>query len=191
LLLAGITLLALGLRLYRLDAQSIWLDEAICWRETQASWSNFLDTFFENECNPPLFFALMKLWTGAAGDGPMAMRLPAALFGTLTIPLLGAFVWRLAGPGAGCYAALLLAVSPFHIDFSQEARPYTLLPLLVLAATAALAWALETGGKKRWALYAFCALLASYTHYFTVHFLAAHGCSSHCSASGKDVGGRS
>ena len=109
------------------------------------------------------------------GDSTPAMRMLSVLFGTLTVPFLGWFIGRLAGPGPACLAALFLAVAPFHIDYSQEARPYTLFPFLILAATAALSWALDRRSARRWALYAFLALLACYTHYFTAFYLAGHG----------------
>jgi Dolichyl-phosphate-mannose-protein mannosyltransferase len=145
-LLVFITLLALGLRLYRLDAQSLWLDEAIAWRDSQAPWPDMVETMLATDCNPPLYFAVLKIWTAFLGDSAVAMRLLSVLFGTLTVPLLGWFVGRRAGAGAGCLAALLLAIAPIHIDYSQEARPYTLFPLLILAATAALLWAFGKAG---------------------------------------------
>src|ERR1700677_1724768 len=177
-LLAFITLLALGLRSYRLDAQSIWLDEASSWHCAQAAWPDLADKIIDSgECNPPLYFALLKLWIAVKGDSGAAMRSLSVLFGTLTVSLLGWFVGRLAGAGPGCLAALLLAAAPFHIEFSQEARCYALFPFLILAATAALSWALDHGRCAPWemagkfsgspllpfSLYGFLAFLAWYT----------------------------
>jgi uncharacterized membrane protein len=209
LLLIGITLLALGLRLHRLDAQSLWHDEAASWRCTQASWPTLVETVVAGECTPPLYFTLLKIWTALMGDSAVAMRLLSVLLGTLTVPLLGWFVGRLSGPGPACltsgasyslspkrkrgmslacasgpgpgyFAALFLAISPFHIEFSQDARPYALLPFLILAATAVLSWAFENGTTAEWekagtlshsplfpfSLYAVLALLAWYRNYF-------------------------
>lgn len=126
-LLATITLTALFLGLYRYNADSLWFDESLTCNHTRASWSGFLNSVVAAEQMPPLYFVLMKLWTGLAGDSEFALRLPSLLCGVLTVPLLGWFLWRLEGPEVGCMGALLLACSPFHIWYSQEARAYACL----------------------------------------------------------------
>ena len=68
-------------------------------------------------------------------------RLPAAMAGLATILLLYWTGARLFGRGAGLAAALLLALSPVHIQMSRYGNETTLTPLLTLAPFAALLWA--------------------------------------------------
>ena len=51
---------------------------------------------------------------------------------------------RLAGPRVGLLAALLLALSPFHVYYSQEVRMYGLVTLLGLAAFSFLLYFMPT-----------------------------------------------
>lgn len=104
--------------------------------------------------HPPLFFWLMALWSRLVGADqaliPAVLRLPAVLFGILSIPfmyLLARLLWRLrvdpeAGAGkthkGGVVFALLsttfFALSAYQIDHAQDARAYTLLLCLALLA---------------------------------------------------------
>ena len=70
-------------------------------------------------------------------------------------------------------ASFLLAISPFHIWYSQEARQYMLLAVLTTAASIELWNCLH--GKKRWWLYGLFSILAIYTQYFAVFVFIAHG----------------
>jgi hypothetical protein len=176
--LFGIVLLALGLRLARLTFQPLWWDEG---------WSvYFATTPVENlmeltavDIHPPLYYLLLHLWIGLVGAGPLAVRLLSALVGTATIPLLYLVGKRLFGTRAGVLAALLLAISPFHIYYSQEVRMYGLVTLLGLAAFGfALHW--EPGiqrsgnlGFGAWAGYVVAATAALYTQYYAVFLLLA------------------
>jgi mannosyltransferase len=63
-----------------------------------------------------------------------SIRVPACLVGILSIPLLGALAYRLAGVRAALLSALLLALSVYHIEYSQDARSYTLLIFWSLTA---------------------------------------------------------
>lgn len=90
----------------------------------------------------PIFFALYRPWLAAAGDSAVAARWPALLCGVLSVALIGRLGRAWAGQRAGLAAALLLALNPLHIWYSQEASFYTLvsaLALLVVWQTTALA----------------------------------------------------
>jgi mannosyltransferase len=129
--LALLTLAALALKLFRIDAASYWADElfSVFWvRESLAFlWSA---EAFEIETTPPLYYTLLKPWAAAFGSSEWAIRSFSAVLSAATIPL----VWRLArefaGPGVALLAAALFAVAPMQLQYAQEARAYALLPLL-------------------------------------------------------------
>jgi outer membrane biosynthesis protein TonB len=89
--------------------------------------------------HPPLYYALLHGWMRLVGDSEFAVRTLSALFGTLTVPVIYRLARRIAGKTAGLLAALILAVSPFHVRFAQEARMYTLLALEAALALYAVA----------------------------------------------------
>jgi hypothetical protein len=73
-----------------------------------------------------LYYFLEKLWCAAAGTGEWAVRFPSAVYGVAAV--LGTFLLARAlfSPVVGLYAALFMAVNPFAVYYSQEARPYAL-----------------------------------------------------------------
>src|SRR5512135_727778 len=94
--LLGFILLATGLRLYRLDAQDIWGDEAfsisLSLRPLPEVVAGAADT------HPPLYPALLFCWLTLAGKTAFATRALSALTGVLVIPFIFVFARRIAPP---------------------------------------------------------------------------------------------
>ena len=138
LLLLPIIALGAFLRLYRIGANGLWIDEAFSvWMGRQPV-GQMLDWLVRIDQHPPLYYLLLHLWM-RLGDGEAVVRAFSALCSTLTIPAIYLLGRRLAGRRVGLLAALILAVSPFHVYFAQEARMYALLALNASLALYALA----------------------------------------------------
>ncbi len=88
--------------------------------------------------HPPLYYLLLHGWQRLLGDGAAMVRLPSALLGIAAIPVLYWAGRIFVGRRAAMVAATLLAVSPFHVRYGQEARMYALMALL----GALMLWAL-------------------------------------------------
>lgn len=131
----AIILLSFVLRLFLLDAQSIWWDEAISIHLANSSLLAVLADRVTH-VHPPLYFILLKGWVALAGDSPFSARFFSAAFNTLLIPAVYAFARRRFDRRAGLWAALLVALSPLYVIYSQETRVYAILPLLYLALLA-------------------------------------------------------
>jgi len=172
--LALITALGLALRLAFLGHRSLYLDEA--WSFTAASLgpAELLSAVAHQDAHPPLYYMVLSAFL-ILGNGEFAIRLPSAIFGTLTIPLAYWLGRRFLGERAGLLAAFLLAISPMHVRYSQEARMYALLAFLALSSLALLLRAIEEGGRALWALYGLSAALCLHTHYIAPFFLLAEG----------------
>ena len=177
------------------------------------------------DTHPPLYYLIIHLTRQLFGLSDFAFRYPSVLFGVLLIPLLYQFGRRLVlpfergagrragergsrGAGArrgralslGLLVALLAAVNPLQIYYSQEARMYTLLVLLATGMSYVLWRALgashflkcvppseglakkvqptsESGMHRellrQLLLYTVLAALAVYTHYTAVFLVAA------------------
>ena len=140
--LITITALGCALRVWEIGSKGLWLDEAFSvWLGWQPL-GDLLGWLVKIDQHPPLYYALLHLGIKLAGDGPHDVRMLSALIGVLTIPVIFFMGRRLMDVRAGLIAALILALSPFHVRFAQEARMYTLLALNVGLALLALAYLL-------------------------------------------------
>jgi mannosyltransferase len=136
-LLVLILLLALGLRFYRLEAQSLWNDEGTSVAVAQRD----LATIARNaaqDIHPPLYYWLLSGWVRLAGTTEAAVRSLSALLGVVLVALTYLLGRLLAGRWAGLAAAVLAAIDPFQIYYSQEARMYVLAAVLAAGAVLAL-----------------------------------------------------
>lgn len=174
-----VLLLAFALRLYRLDAQSLWYDEAVSAQVAQQSLPELV-RWTANDIQPPLYYAILAGWTKVAGSGEWALRFPSVFFGVWMTALAAALAGRLFGRRAATWAALLAALHPLWVYYSQEARMYTLLTALTLLACYALARTLAAARAQKWpserrgwVLLALASAAALYTHYFAAFLLLA------------------
>jgi len=169
--LLAVTLLSLGLRLYRLDYESLWMDELVT-VETYHYRGVPLIEKAADLGQPPLD-NLIGAALAAAGlvDSDWWVRLPAALFGGGAVLLFGLVVRRMSGSGAGLTAALLLAVCPFHQYMSQEARPYTIFVCLGLATVLAYLWARARNRTRPWFGFGVLLFLTLMTRWVDPHFI--------------------
>ncbi len=158
----AVVLLGTILRFWNLDLKPLWLDETITalfglghtFNEvplgTLQPWASLTELFQwqpascaaiaaairSQSTHPPLFFCWLHQWLGWVDRFDMSLAwklrsLPAFL-GILVIPVVYRLNRVAFSPSAGLAAAALMAVSPFAVYLSQEARHYTL-PMLLIA----------------------------------------------------------
>jgi len=174
---ALLTLVALALRSWGLGAQSLWLDEVLQVRMSGLPVGDMIHRILAGGDNsPPLYHLLLHLVLRSGGETEAWVRGLSVLFGTAAIPLLYVLVRELAEERTARIAALLLALSPLHIWYSQEARMYALAVTLVLAATLALVRARRAPSLGAWVVYTLLAAAALYTYLYVAFALLAHGC---------------
>ncbi len=163
-------LLCLGLSLRGLGRHPLWLDEAYAVAVARQNLAAIAPSLAD-ESGPPLYYFILHLWTALFGDGVVAVRLLSVLFGLLLVPATARLGRRLGGERAGLTAAVIAAVTPMVVQFSQETRMYTLMPLLaVLAAERLLAY-IENGGRGAALAHAFFLAALFYTHNWGVLLL--------------------
>ncbi len=167
---------AFALRVFRLDAQSLWYDEGVTAMVAQLSWAD-LTRWTANDIQPPLYYYVIAFWGRLGGWSEWSLRFPSVFFGTLTVPLLAAVTQRLShSRAAGLVAALLATLHPLLLYYSQEARMYAMLTALaILAAYSVTVFAADP--SRRWPLmvYVLSSVAAIYTHYFAFFLLLALG----------------
>jgi mannosyltransferase len=170
--LAAITALAAALRFAGLDVQSYWLDESFTVLVVDRDLGGTLDGIAEVESTPPLYYLLAWLWAKAFGTDEAALRSLSALLGTLTVPAAYLAARRLLSATAGVVIALLVAVSPFLVWYSQEARAYALAILLGTVSLLLMARAMQERDGRSLAWWALAAGAAVASHYFVVLLVA-------------------
>jgi uncharacterized membrane protein len=175
-LLALAVLLGVFLRLFHLGSQSIWGDEALTLQKYAAggSLAEVLSLIWRNAFHPPLYFVLAHYWY-LLGQSEFMLRFPSAVFGIAAIPVIYLVTRRLFTAPAAGLAALALAVSPFHIWYSQEARMYSLQVLLALGSMLFFLRAWESRRLIDFALYGVLTVMGLFTHLGTLLLVAAQG----------------
>lgn len=159
-----ILLLAFGLRFYRLDAQSLWNDEGTSVAMAQRDLVTIAGDA-ASDIHPPLYYWLLSIWVRLFGVEEEAVRSLSALLGVVLVALTYGLGRLLVGGWVGLVAALLAAINPFQIYYSQEARMYMLLAVLTAGAMLAL---IRIVGRGSWAAWGALVLLETsglYTHY--------------------------
>jgi 4-amino-4-deoxy-L-arabinose transferase-like glycosyltransferase len=122
-----LTLLAAALRFYKLGAWGFWRDEVF-------TIGLYEDGFNYNLWRSSSASALIQMTVRALGTSEWSARLVPALVGVMSVPVLYFGLRRMIGRGATWIALLLLAVAPWHLYWSQNARFYTLLLLFYTLA---------------------------------------------------------
>ena len=171
--LSILTVAALALRIYRLDAESPNMDEMVQVEMYPLGLSQLIIAAAD-QGQPPLDYligAVLHRLHLAASD--WWIRFPAAMFGAGCVFLFGWWIARIADPVAGLIAALLLAVCPLHVYMSQEARPYTIFFFFALAAILAYHRARCRQTVGAWGLFAALFLLLLMTRLDAPHFITA------------------
>lgn len=159
------------LRLYHIGANSLWFDEV--GTLTSDSFASWLSSSGYLHYNMPFYFLVTEAFT-LFGDSEALVRLPAAIFGALTIVYIFKIGRLCFNDRVALTAALIISVSSFHVYYSQEARPYSLFMLLGIASTYYMIKALIEPRKKWWASYVIVAALGLYTHLFMAFVLVVH-----------------
>jgi uncharacterized membrane protein len=149
----GLFLLALGLRLYCLDCRSLWGDEVASIETAQRGVAAVVtDRFGWMRVQPPLHYLIVWLTTLPVDPTTTSalVRLPSAVIGALTVPVLYTLGHLLFGRPQGILAALLLAFAPIHLDYSQNVRPYTMLVFITTLSVYCLVMATRTNSPWWW-----------------------------------------
>jgi mannosyltransferase len=181
----SIFLLALLPRLYRLDAQSLWLDEGSTWQFTQLPWGALFLDLFNPSAAYPLYHVLLKGWVALVGDSEFALRLPSALAGAAAAVLVywaarerahdesepSSFVRLISS----LVAPLLMALAPFALWYGQEAKVYSLLLCCAAAFTWLLLRALRLNTWRAWLILALVACFSVFVHRLAILLVVAGG----------------
>lgn len=132
----------------------------------------------------PLYFILARFWVQLFGPQVAVVRSLSAWISLLVFPSIYWLCWELfRSESVGWMAVTIVAVSPFHVLYAQEARPYMMFAVLVLLSNAILlrAIALQKSSptfklsKAVWSIYAIALTLGLYSSLLFFLVVFAHG----------------
>ncbi len=195
-LLALIVLAGLSLRIYHNLDISLWHDEAFSALMIRYSWGEMIRRL-ALDVHPPMYYMVLKLWHYAFGDGLGSLRGFSIFFGVLTIPAAYLFVKQaFFSHKMAMWAAILVAISPFEVQFAAEARMYTFGAFFTILAALFLVKALHEQKQyfedkklnmpnlpediklkrryiRHYAGFVICTAIISLTHYYLLFTAAA------------------
>jgi mannosyltransferase len=166
-ILLAILIVGAALRVYTLGAESFYFDEAYSVWAARHSVSWLLAISMQR-IFPPLYYLILHFWL-VLGESEFAVRLLSVVLGLLSIAAIYALGKRLFDARVGLLSAWLLAISPLHLWFSQEARMYVLVLTLSLCSAISLLLVVREGRRWHWLAYVLTTALAMSTHYFTLY----------------------
>ncbi len=169
-----LVVIAVGLALRLVGAGArLSHDEGYSWLVATAPTAEaFFDRMAAFENTPPLFYALLAV---LPHDSEGWLRVVSIVAGTLWIPLTYAIGRTLYGPRGALLAALMVAVVPFAVSYSDYSRAFMLAGLgLLIALRAASKLITGTAHERRWsAVFVLGAAVALWSEYYSLAFLGA------------------
>ncbi|MBI2710091.1 MAG: glycosyltransferase family 39 protein [Actinobacteria bacterium] len=152
----------------------LWLDEALSVNIARLPLGQIAPAL-RHDGHPPLYYVLLHAWMAVFGTGDMAVRALSGLFALALFPLMYVAGRRLGGRRVGMATVLVVAVSPFAIRYATEARMYTLVMVLVVAAWLVGEDALREPTARRLVALALLVAALLWTHYWSFWLLGAVG----------------
>ncbi len=169
------TVIGLCLRLYGINSTQLWFDEAYTGIMAQLSWTEIQQSLYF-DVHPPFYIFLVKLITQFTGVSDFSLRMISVVIGTLLVPLSFILYKSLFRDENGEHKfspyifSFLIAINPFFIAYSQEARSYILATFLYVTTLILFLRAKRISDYQLniyWFMYAFMASLLFLTHYIS------------------------
>ncbi len=167
----------------QLDQQRLTVADLEKYRDPQAgqSWLETMSALASTPEHTPLYFMLLRVWSGIFGHSTAALRSLSVVFSVVGIGvfyLLGRSLFptdNAMGDAAGWGTMTLASVSPLLLRYAQETRSYSLWIIGLGLSLWALLRAWRSPSKQNWCIYGLTLVLAFYTHLLTLLVIVAHG----------------
>ncbi len=172
-LVAVVALVVLAGVAFRCYTKSdLWLDEALSVNIARLPLRD-IPHWLRHDGAPPLYYMLLHVWSGVFGTSNVAVRSLSGVLGVVSLPLAYATGKRLGGRTTAWSAVLVLALNPYAIRYSTEARMYMLEVVLAFAGILAVQRIFERPSVGRLAVLAVLTAVLVYTQYWGFYLVAA------------------
>jgi len=180
--LATVFAAGLALRLYGLAGRGFWLDELHALFILRHGFLKVIKVLMVVRDVPPLYYLFHVPFVPGVLSEPVRsgippeclFRLPEIICGALTVPATAALARKMgSSKSVSVFAALLMAVSPLAVYYTQEARPYAFVLLVSILSHLSLIGLIQERNKKWFAAYILTSAAGVHFHYFFVIAIAA------------------
>lgn len=160
-----ILFIGLVLRLINLN-QSFWLDEAISVKfASELGPLELIQKFSLGDFHPPLYYLTLHYWLKIFPVLEISTRFPSVIFGTATIYIVYLISRKLYENKTAQTAAILMATTPLHIYYSQEARMYAMAAFLASVSFYFFVSIIKKDNILNWTGFILATVLMLYTDY--------------------------
>jgi mannosyltransferase len=168
-LMALVLVVAAALRIQNLDRRSLWIDEVYSGHIALSPLRQLARYIRAGDAQVPLDYLGLKASLLISGTSTAGTRAWAVALGVLACALTYVAGRQWFGSRfVGVAAAFLLALAPFHLYYSQEARPYALIVVATLLNICAFQFALSRRNALSWTVYSLAVAIGLYAFYFSV-----------------------
>ena len=180
-ILLGIVWLAFALRVYSLGQRTLWYDEAFAILFASRSFDEMIAGTLTQiggaaaDVHPLFYYFSLHTWMAVAGDSAFVVRFYSVFFGIATLPIIFQLATVLFNRRVGMAAMFVLALAPFHIAYSQEARMYAQLGFWSAVSFLGFIRYARTRRNRWWAIFVLGGAGALYSHNLAVVSFAALG----------------
>ena len=155
------------LRFLKIGGRDFWYDEAFTGVAIKEKFWGMINMIIK-DVHPPLYYVSVKIFSSFFGYSVFGIRLYSAVFGVLGIFAVYLFAKNLFGKKAALWASVVMAISPFAIQYSQEARMYAMFGFLFTLASYFFIRGLQTEKKKYYYFWGLFLGLSALTHYMGI-----------------------
>lgn len=169
---AAILTLALAIRLWEVNARSLWLDEGMEYWVATAPLARLFAAVRDGIQDPPLYSLLLHFWM-TPSDSELWLRLLSVFFGVASVAGIMVIGYRLQGWTAALAAGVLMSIVPTAVRYSQEVGQYAPMQCLLVWSIAVLLGLVREPTRAGFVSWGLLAVAATYMYYGTVVTLLA------------------
>lgn len=173
--LLAIVAIAAIVRLIFVSRASIWHDEGYTMMITGFNPVEIIERT-ARDVHPPLYYLATHFWQLIFGTSELAARSLSAVCGLIVIVVAYFLLRKLFSEPTARFGTLLVALGPFAVRYSDEARMYGMAAMLVTIASYLIVRIAtsKVASYKLWLLYALVIAAGLYTHYYVLFIVPAH-----------------
>ncbi|HET6444949.1 MAG TPA: glycosyltransferase family 39 protein [candidate division Zixibacteria bacterium] len=164
-------LLGSALRIINIGHQSLWLDEFFSYFLARKDLAAIIEGTTQDVL-PPLYYFFLH-YTLNFGSDETAVRAVSLIFSVLTLPVVYILAKSLFSRRVALASTFLLAISPLHVLFAQEARMYTMFAFFSAVALLFFWRSWQDNRLVDWLLFALSITATLYSHSLAIFNLLA------------------
>ena len=164
-------------RMLQINHRPLWYDEAFAVLFAEKGPSAMINGTLSTssgvsaDVHPLGYYSVLWIWMKVFGEKPLALRGLSVIFGMLTLVVIYLLCKSMYKEKLAQLLTLGVAISPFHIHFSQEIRMYSLMAFFLILSTWSLWQAIQTRRTKWWIIFSLASALAQYSHNLALFYL--------------------